>query len=159
MNMLGEQGLPLNIFFLTARSTLERSWDTSSINLGLSSVSANWDISLSLASSSTGLTRVKQSLFLKKLTSSFLMLFFLLTKSELPFCCLRAFYRYSWGDMVLPSASSRRRAKSLSSHRKLGKQFITVDAYFSPPFCSILLKLMTRLKLCTARSSIFPRLL
>ena len=94
MNIVGEQGFPLKVFFLMSLVTFPLSSVMSSKNLGLIYESLTFDISWSFFSSSTGRISMKQSLSLKKLISSFLMLFFLVTKSEVPFCSLSAFSRY-----------------------------------------------------------------
>lgn len=77
MNMEGEQGLPLNIFRLTWPKTFVLSWPTNCKNYGLKSESLSVANFWSLLSSLVGRMSIKQSLSLKKLTSSFLMLFFL----------------------------------------------------------------------------------
>jgi hypothetical protein len=84
----------LKVFFLMSLVTFPFSSVMSSKNLGLIYESLTFDISWSFFSSSTGRISMKQSLSLKKLISSFLMLFFLVTKSEVPFCSLSAFSRY-----------------------------------------------------------------
>ena len=146
MNIVGEHGFPLNVFFLISLITFDLNSLINSKNLGLIYESLTLDISWSFFSSSTGRINMKQSLSLKKLMSSFLMLFFLITMSDVPFWSFRAFYRYYWGLIFLPFSSSSLRAKSLTSHIKVGKQFRMSCLSDSDPFCSILLKLMIKLR-------------
>ena len=120
-NIEGEQGFPLKVFFFTCLNIFIFSSLISSINLGLRSESRTFAMFWSFASSSTGLIRVKQSLSLKKLVSSFRMLFFLIARSDVPFWGFKAFYKYSWGEITIPFSSTNLSAKSLTSHRKLGK--------------------------------------
>lgn len=131
----------------------------SSKNLGLIYESFSLDISCNFASSSTGRTKVKQSLSLKKVVSSFLILFLRCACSFVPFWGLNAFYKYSWGLIGNPFSSTSLRAKSLTSQSRLGKHYIIVCLSLSSPFCNNLLKLIIKLKLWTAFSSILPTLL
>lgn len=159
INIDGEQGFPLKVFFLISTITLPRSYLINSRNLGLMSESLTFDISCSFFSSSTGRINMKQSRSLKKLISSFLMLFLRMTKSELPFWSFKAFYKYSWGVIFLPFSSSSLKAKSLTNHKNVGKQFKISCLSFYEPFWSILLKLIIKLRFWTAFSSILPTLL
>lgn len=93
-NIAGEQGLPLKVFLFDWLKILVRRSFINSTNLGLNYESFNFDISWSLDSSSTGRIKVKQSLSLKNVVSSFLILFLRNAKSEPPFWGLSAFYKY-----------------------------------------------------------------
>lgn len=76
--------MPLNVFLLICPNILDLSSDTRVKNSGRRSPSLSSDSFWRSFSYLVGLISMKQSLSLKKLISSFLILFFLTTTSELP---------------------------------------------------------------------------
>lgn len=147
MNMEGEQGFPLKVFLLIWLNILVFNSATIVKNSGLKSESLSSESFWRSFSSLVGRINIEQSLSLKKLISSFLILFFLTTISELPVWNFKAFSRYYFGKIVFPSRSSNLKAKSLTSHKKLGKQLKISSMSFEFPFWRSLLKLMIKLRL------------
>ena len=85
-------------------------------------------------SSSTGLTRVQQSLSWKKHFSNLLILFLSSILSLTPFYSFKAFSRYYFGVIETPCLSSIFKEKSLTIHKKAGKLFIMLSLSNYPLF-------------------------
>jgi hypothetical protein len=96
---------------------------------------------------------------LKKAVNYLRILFFRIANSELPFWARKELYRYSYWLIEQPFSSTNLKAKSLTSHNKLGKHSTIVCLFYSFPFWSNLLKFIIKLKLWIAFSSILPTLL
>lgn len=122
-SILPDTNFPLSIFGLTLRKIFSLSTPTYWMNSGRISQSAIDYNCYKCFSVSTGLTIVKQSRSLKTCFINLRILFFYSMLSELPFCCIRAFSRYYFGEITLSPESVSLKAKSLTTQRKLGKSF------------------------------------
>ena len=114
-------------------------------NSSLSWLSAIFYKFCSSFSSSTGLTKVKQSLSLKKCLISLLIRFLVSTLSEVPFWDCKAFSKYSRWLIGLPILSSKRREKSLTTQRNEGKYLAISSGSHSPSTSDLICSSLERL--------------
>ena len=155
--------LPLSCLGRTFLKILSRSlciWSTNSGRNSWSGIAyklCNW------RSYSTGRTRVEQSRSGNTYLIRRRILFLCSIESENPFCSWSDYSRYSRELIVSPCCDNRRKLKSRTTQRKLGKYFWTSSGSVSSRSSDLIYnsfdKLMISWRLLRAFSSIVPMLL